>query len=139
MHESESSDGRLFDAGLLSQRVVALAGAREPSPDDEVLYVLEGEGRVTAGDSTYDLRPGTALFVGHGQAWTAEGEGRALSVLVHDPAPPSQPHAALDLTAAERGDATGGRQFVLGATPAVGCESVTQFIGLVPPGRAPDH
>jgi mannose-6-phosphate isomerase-like protein (cupin superfamily) len=28
---------------------------------------------------------------------------------------------------------------VLGATPELGCASVTQFIGLVPPGRAPDH
>ena len=27
----------------------------------------------------------------------------------------------------------------LGATPAVGCASVTQFVGYVPPGRAPDH
>ena len=34
---------------------------------------------------------------------------------------------------------TSGRQFVLGARPDVGCGSVTQFIGLVPPGRAPDH
>ena len=28
---------------------------------------------------------------------------------------------------------------MLGARPDVGCGSVTQFIGLVPPGRAPDH
>ena len=45
----------------------------------------------------------------------------------------------LDLTAEEKGNATSGRQFVLGARPDVGCGSVTQFIGLVPPGRAPDH
>ena len=45
----------------------------------------------------------------------------------------------LDLTGVEKGSATAGRQFVLGARPETGCESVTQFIGLVPPGRAPDH
>ena len=28
---------------------------------------------------------------------------------------------------------------MLGATPEVGCASVTQFVGLIPPGRAPDH
>src|SRR6266536_1953702 len=39
----------------------------------------------------------------------------------------------------ESGTATAGRQFLLGATPEVGCASVTQFVGLVPPGRAPDH
>jgi mannose-6-phosphate isomerase-like protein (cupin superfamily) len=48
-------------------------------------------------------------------------------------------HAVVDLGAAEKGTATAGRQFVLGATPEIGCESATQFIGLVPPGRAPDH
>ena len=61
-----------------------------------------------------------------------------VSVLVHDPEP-SAPHAVVDLNAVEKGTATAGRQFVLGATPGRGCGSVTQFIGLVPPGRAPDH
>ena len=53
--------------------------------------------------------------------------------------PARRRHAVLDLTAAEKGSATAGRQFVLGARPETGCGSVTQFIGLVPPGRAPDH
>ena len=42
-------------------------------------------------------------------------------------------------TTVETGTATAGRQFLLGVTPEQGCASVTQFIGLVPPGRAPDH
>jgi uncharacterized cupin superfamily protein len=62
-----------------------------------------------------------------------------VSVLVHDPAPAGTTHAVLDLNAAERGAATAGREFILGATPQVGCRSATQFVGLVPPGRAPDH
>ena len=60
-------------------------------------------------------------------------------MLVHDPAPAAATHAVVDLDAVEQGEATAGRAFLLGATPEVGCESVTQFIGLVPPGRAPDH
>jgi hypothetical protein len=35
--------------------------------------------------------------------------------------------------------ATAGRSFLLGATPDCGCNSVTQFVGLILPGRAPDH
>jgi quercetin dioxygenase-like cupin family protein len=101
--------------------------------------VLEGAGRASLGGTSYELRPGTALFVARGEAWAGAGEGRAVSVLVHDPLPSSHPHAVLDLTAAERGEATAGRRFVLGAGPEVGCDSVTQFVGLVPPGRAPDH
>ena len=72
------------------------------------------------------------MFVAGGTTWKASGV-RALSVLVHDPPPASAPFAVRDLTAEEHGSATAGRQFVLGATPDVGCESVTQFIGLVPP------
>src|SRR5690349_1136123 len=78
-----------------------------------------------------------AVFAARGTPWEASG-ARAISVLVHDPEPASG-HAVLDLAAAERGSATAGRQFILGATPEVGCASVTQFVGLVPPGRAPDH
>ena len=39
----------------------------------------------------------------------------------------------------ERGTATAGREFTLLAQPENGCASVTQFVGYIPPGRAPDH
>jgi quercetin dioxygenase-like cupin family protein len=38
-----------------------------------------------------------------------------------------------------RPKATAGREFALLAQPANGCESVTQFVGYIPAGRAPDH
>ena len=139
MHESEGRNGRLFEVEHFSQRVVQLAGVRESGEADEVLYVLDGAGSATLGGEPHDLHPGTAIFVARGHEWSAEGDGRALSVLVHEPASAARSYAVLDLTEAERGSATAGRQFVLGATPEVGCASVTQFIGLVPPGRAPDH
>ena len=61
-------------------------------------------------------------------------------MLVHDPEPlPQGAHAVVDLGTEVRGQATAARQFTLGVTAAVGCASVTQFIGYVPPGRAPDH
>jgi len=43
------------------------------------------------------------------------------------------------LAPGERAGATAGRQFVLLAAPEHGCASVTQFVGFIPPGRAPDH
>ena len=73
-----------------------------------------------------------------GTRWSAGGV-RVLSVLAHDPPPASAAFAVRDLTVEEKGSATAGRQFVLGARPELGCASATQFIGLVPPGRAPDH
>ncbi len=135
LHESERADGRLHECPELTQRVGPVAGSHHEPECDEVVYVLEG----TATTSLGDLRPGTALFVARGTAWTAEGDARVVSVLVHDPAPATEPHALIDLNAADEGTATAGRAFLLGATPEVGCHSVTQFVGLIPPGRAPDH
>jgi quercetin dioxygenase-like cupin family protein len=135
LHENESPGGRLFDVEPFAQRIVPLAGRREEVGEDELLYVLEGSARATLDGQTHALRPGTAVFVARGHGWSAEGSGRALSVLVRDPAPSPTSHEVVDMRGADRGSATAGRQFILGAA----CASATQFVGLVPPGRAPDH
>jgi uncharacterized cupin superfamily protein len=132
------ADGTLFELEPFTQRVGRLAGSHREAAADEVVYVLEGTGSIAAGGESHELRPGVAIFVSRGLPWSAEGDARGVSVLIHDPEP-STGHAVLDLNAVETGTATAGRQFLLGATPEVGCASVTQFIGLVPPGRAPDH
>ena len=132
------SDGTLFDVEAFTQRLVELEGDRHEPDSDEVLYVLEGTGSARFGDELHEIRPGTAIFVSAGTPWEAQGGARAVSVLVHDPEP-STGHAVVDLDSAESGTATAGRSFLLGATPDTGCKSATQFIGLVPPGRAPDH
>jgi quercetin dioxygenase-like cupin family protein len=149
----------LFDASCgcrtFSQRILHFgtgsSAQRSDEASDEVLYVLSGQGqaalsRAGLGGETHDLHPGTALYVGAGTAWSAEGwategsgELSVLSVLIHDPEPGSTSHAVLDLAEREAGGATAGRQFRLLATPEVGCASVTQFVGYIPPGRAPDH
>ena len=131
-------DGPRFETGHFTQRVGPIAGEHHDAGCDEVAYVLEGTARLAVGDETHEVRPGAAVFVARGTSWSAEGDARAVSVLVHDPKP-STGHAVLDLNAVAAGTATAGRAFLLGATPETGCASVTQFIGLIPPGRAPDH
>jgi mannose-6-phosphate isomerase-like protein (cupin superfamily) len=129
-----------------AQRILQFAPGRsrersEPV-DDEVLYVLEGEGALVADGSRLPVRAGVGVFLPRGASWSVEGGGalELLSVLVHAPEPASGAAPALvDLAAEERRSATAERQFTLGVTPEVGCASVTQFIGFVPPGRAPDH
>jgi len=142
-HESEAADGRLFDAErgceVFSQRVVRISGEQHAGDADEVLYVLDGSASLRVNGDAHAVGPGSSVFVSRGTSWSVEGSLRALSVLVHDPSPASATHAVVDLATEEKGRATAGRQFVLGAWPEVGCASVTQFIGLVPPGRAPDH
>ncbi len=127
--------------GVLAARAAvdgSFAGPGRPGLD-EVLYVLEGTGTVTVDGARHALGPGNAVFVAAGQSWSVAGadELTILSVLVHEPEPASSPFGVVDLAASERQSATAGRQFVLGAGPESGCESVTQFIGLIPPGRAP--
>ena len=138
LRSEDRPDGRLFEVEQFTQRLLPLAGDHGDDGRDEVLYVLEGAGRVSIGGDEHDVQPGVAIFVARGTRWSASGDARAVSVLVHDPAP-SSGHAILDLGEVERGTATAGRSFLLGATPECGCASVTQFVGLIPPGRAPDH
>jgi quercetin dioxygenase-like cupin family protein len=138
MHADDSGDGTLFSVGLFTQRLVDLEGSGGGHAADEVLYVLTGNGSLEVDEERHDLRPGVSVFVGAGSTWSANGAARAVSVLVHDPEPAQAPCAVVDMGRVGKGTATAGREFVLGATPDV-CASVTQFIGLIPPGRAPDH
>jgi quercetin dioxygenase-like cupin family protein len=143
LHADDRPDGRLFEVGVFTQRLLDLAGPRHDEERDEVLYVLSGTGFARFAGDEHELRPGVALFVPAGTEWSADGDARAVSVLVHDPEPRYQVPGAgtwylpavVDCEAVEKGTATAGRQFVLGAA----CPSATQFIGLIPPGRAPDH
>ena len=109
---------------------------------DETLYVLDGSGSVTVAGEEHRIAAGTSVFVGRGTPWSVDADGSldVLSVLVLDPEPvPEGTHAVVDVAATERQDATAARQFTIGLDPGVGCMSVTQFVGYVPPGRAPDH
>lgn len=130
----EQVDGRLFDVGVFTQRLVHLAGELGGHDADELVFVLEGSGNAELEGEERPLRPGISLSIPAGTSWTATGDARAISVLVHEP-DTSAGLAVVDCDAVEKGTATAGRQFVLGAP----CASATQFIGLIPPGRAPDH
>ena len=134
LQPDDRTDGRRFEVGPFTQRVVRLAGEHGADDADELVFVLAGEGSAELDGEARPLRPGISLFVPAGTPWQATGDAQAISVLVHDPEP-SDGVVVVDCDAVEKGTATAGRQFVLGAP----CASATQFIGLIPPGRAPDH
>jgi quercetin dioxygenase-like cupin family protein len=132
----------LFTVPEFRQRLLRFetgGGEHRDDERDEVLYVLEGSAVVTVGGEKQELEPGTGVFVARGTAWRVESaQGlKLLSVLIEDPLPASGSHAVI--ASGERGTATAGREFSLMAHPENGCESVTQFVGYIPPGRAPDH
>jgi quercetin dioxygenase-like cupin family protein len=134
LQPEEATDGRRFEVGVLTQRLVSLRGELGGHDADELLFVLTGSGSAELDGAEHPLRPGISLFIPAGTAWTAGGDAHAVSVLVHEP-DPSEGAAVVDCDEVEKGTATAGRQFVLGAP----CASATQFVGLIPSGRAPDH
>lgn len=138
----DGPETELVSCAEFRQRLLVFDGAGEERRDDrrdEVLYVLDGAGAATICGERHELAPGTGAFVARGTPWRVEeADGlRLLSVLVEDPLPATASHAVI--AGGERGTATAGREFTLLARPEHGCESVTQFVGFVPPGRAPDH
>jgi mannose-6-phosphate isomerase-like protein (cupin superfamily) len=111
--------------------------AHAHADDDEVLYVRAGSGVADIGGERAELTAGTAAYVRSGTPWqVTEADGlEILSVLVRDPLPGEQTHAIIGVDEVDADTATAGRQFRLLAP----CESVTQFVGYIPVGRAPDH
>jgi len=143
--ESEETGGPvtpLFTVPEFQQRLLRFDGRGDEHCDDErdeVLYVLEGSAVATVGGEQQEFDPGTGVFVARGTPWRVESAAglKLLSVLVEQPLPASASHAVI--ASGERGTATAGREFTLLAQPENGCASVTQFVGYIPPGRAPDH
>ncbi|MES1246724.1 MAG: cupin domain-containing protein [Actinomycetota bacterium] len=122
------------------QDVLRFDGAsdlRTNDADDELLYVLAGTGAAEIGGERAGLTSGTAAYVRRGTAWRVlEADGlEILSVLVRDPLANEAPHAVVGVDEVDAGQATAGRMFRLLAP----CTSVTQFVGYIPVGRAPDH
>lgn len=143
--QPEVADGpvtALVTCPQFEQRLLRFDGAgaeRRESERDEVLYVLEGSATVTVGGQTYELEPEAGVFVGRGTPWRVEeADGLLLlSVLIEEPLDASSSYAVI--ARGEHGTATAGREFTLLARPENGCASATQFVGHIPPGRAPDH
>lgn len=132
--------GRERGCDEFEQEVLRFGGpseARGNAHDDELLYVLGGSGTAEFGGERAELAPGTSAYVRRGTPWQViEAEGlEILSVLVRDPLPGEETHAVVGVDHVETGTATAGRQFRLLAP----CASVTQFVGYIPVGRAPDH
>ncbi len=132
----------LISCPEFEQRLLRFESEGEERRDDErdeVLYVLEGTAVATIGGERHALEPGTGVFVARDTPWrigSAEGL-QLLSVLVEEPLAATGTHAVV--AGRGRGTATAGREFTLLAQPENGCASVTQFLGHIPPGRAPDH
>jgi len=127
----------------LHQRRLSLAGgtrlAGAGGGQGEAWYVITGTGFLdTERTGRVALAPGTALWLEPGAGYTcqADGELEMLAVTVRagdECAGPARPVVRLADCEPER---TGDREFRVLLSEGL---TITQFAGLIPPGRAPAH
>lgn len=113
---------------------------------DEVAYVVSGSGTLTLEGDDHDLKPDIGVFIRAGESYHVVNPGPDDLVLVSVTAPP--PEQAVDdskrkvtVDTADQPVIPAGkdREFKFVVNPDAGCEEVTQFVGWIPPGRAPTH
>ena len=131
---------------LLEQRVAVVAPGERSSwtvrDRSEILFVAAGKGVLRLAGEEHELVRESGAFLAVGDAVELEAAGEPLQlVAVRTPGGerrrPGDPLVARPDREAE--DAGSGREFRLLVGPDHGCRSATQFIGLIPPGRANMH
>jgi mannose-6-phosphate isomerase-like protein (cupin superfamily) len=139
--------------GLVRRRVEAPPGARVEAAagaGGELWYVIDGTGLLTSEDGpAAPIRRDTAVWLPPGAHYrlAASGPGPLALDSVTLPAGPAAGRAAPARAAQPRlselddcpVEVTGDRRFRVLFGPGNGCEAATQFVGEIPPGRAPRH
>ncbi len=130
----------------LEQRVLRFApgrsDARETRERQEVLYVVAGRATLEAAGGEHALEPGTAAFLVPGDQWAVDNPGPEDLVAVAVSAPcegQNRTRVTVRYDDQPALPATPNREFRLLVNEDLGCLDVTQFVGLIPPGRAPLH
>jgi mannose-6-phosphate isomerase-like protein (cupin superfamily) len=157
--KAESRSVGVKDGGLngLEQALVECAphraARRATGDDEEVLFVISGFGELRTGGESHALEPETGVHLGPGQEYGLHNVGsdpmRTVSVRIRGAAAVGAGDAARGRSPASvvvrrladqrAHGATSERSFRIVADPSTGLQSATQFVGYIPPGRAPDH
>ena len=110
----------------------------------EILYTASGRGTLLVDGEPHELEPRTGAYVAAGESYEVENPGPETLLLVSATAP-NENGAAPSARRTVRYDdqpslpASGDREFRYLVTNEVGCRDLTQFFGVIAPGRAPDH
>ena len=147
--------GKASGAKAISLRVLEFGPGTSPvlrnHASDEVFYVLEGTCTVVIDDVKYELGPETGVYLRPGQTLRVENFGNVVQIVSSqcpeengDAVTRSDQPAKSDLPpivklSDRRALPTADRWYRVLVDDEIGSEQVTQFIGSIPPGRAPDH
>jgi mannose-6-phosphate isomerase-like protein (cupin superfamily) len=146
-------------AQFVSAYSEGVSAARRNPVGEEALYVVKGTGTCYIDGYSYALVPGTAIYVPPGSVYQVENaaEPRSVTALeivsvccpededteigtvpVARAAQDTKPFRTVhedDVEAIAAGD----RSFKLLVNQDLGAHRITQFVGVIPPGRAPMH
>jgi len=122
---------------------------------EEVLYVAAGEGVCNINGYEYALRPGVGIFVPPGAAYNIHNNGSAILRVISACCPEDPQRRVVDpplmagsgeapklvIHEQDRKEIRAGvdRLFRYLVHTDLGCAQVTQFVGWIPPSKAPFH
>jgi mannose-6-phosphate isomerase-like protein (cupin superfamily) len=155
---------RAMGARDISQFVSAysegVSSARRNPVGEEVIYVVNGSGMCFIDGYSYVLTPGTGVYIPPGSVYQIENlddRGRGVSDIeivsvccpededsesgiepIVRPPQDTKPFRTIRESDVEP-TAAGDRSFKLLVNQEIGARRVTQFVGVIPPGRAPMH
>lgn len=141
---------RSVGAERLVQSVLAFSTGKSQSRHsrdrDEVSYVVSGTGTLVLDSETHDLSPDIGVYIRAGETYEVVNPGPddLVMVSVTAPSPPDLDETLTRKVTVRVADqriipAGKDREFKFVVNPDAGCQEVTQFVGWIPPGRAPTH
>jgi mannose-6-phosphate isomerase-like protein (cupin superfamily) len=139
--------GKANGAKAISLRILEFGPGASPvlrnRESDEVLYLLEGSCTVVIDENVYEIGPETGVYVRAGQTLCVENSGSHIVRLVSSQCPgtngPDSEASPIVKLSDRRALPTADRWYRVLVDREIGSEQVTQFVGSIPPGRAPDH
>jgi mannose-6-phosphate isomerase-like protein (cupin superfamily) len=159
---------RTTGASAISLRVLEFAPGPSPTlanaSCDEVLFVLAGKGVVLLDRQSYQVGPETGIYLRPGARFAVEVDHPGPLTMISsrcpdpgpdlavgppaartaapsglDPAPPGRGRPPLVRLSECAAETTADRWYRVLLDETMGSGQVTQFVGGIPPGRAPDH
>src|SRR5215510_7853854 len=140
--------GKSSGAKAISLRVLEFGPGTSPAlsnnESDEVFYLLDGNCTVVIGDDEYELGPETGVYLRPGQTLRVENSGADVVQFISSQCPSEVVKTSSELRpivklSDRRALPTADRWYRVLVDDEIGSEQVTQFVGSIPPGRAPDH
>jgi mannose-6-phosphate isomerase-like protein (cupin superfamily) len=147
--------GKTSGAKAISLRLLEFGPGTSPvllnHASDEVFYVLEGACMVVIDTRAYEVGAETGIYLRPGQTLKVQNAGPDVVRFVSSQCP-EETDDVVDQPAKAGGDLppivklsdrralpTADRWYRVLVDDEIGSEQVTQFVGSIPPGRAPDH